>query len=892
MVLTPDVETTTDTVLALEGVSKRFGTVQALRDVDLECRAGEIHAVLGENGSGKSTLLGVASGIVRPDRGTVHIGGHRLHVGHTADARRLGLAMAYQTYSHVAELTVAENLYLAVHADDRPPLRRVTPWAAEQLDRFDLEIDPRRAVGELSLAERQLLEVVKALLEHPRTLLLDEPTTALGPGDVDRLHELVEQQARAGVGVLYVSHRLTEVLEIADRVTVLRDGESQGTHDTAGLSEGDLVAMMIGRPAELAFPAREVLDDGDRVVLAADGLRGDRFGPVDLRLRRGEILGIAGAEGNGQDELIRALAGVAPASGTVRLEGRDVDVRSPRAALGSGIAFLSGERLVETLFPVLSVRANTSIQILRRVSRFGMLRRRREAGAVTDTVTDLAVRTPSIEQPVRLLSGGNQQKVALGRSLLRGARVLVVEEPTQGVDVASRFDIYGALRALAAEGAAVVVRSSDPIELSGLCDRVVVVSRGRIVRELPAGDLSEESIVSGIVGSGRRRAGPRPAGGRPAGDAPAGEGSPTAPGAAPRPWRGVARAYLPILALAGLIVGVGGYTAGRSDAFLSDYNLQSLLLATLPLALASMGQVNALLVRGFDVSVGALMALAVVVGSFVLTGESFGPLALGTAAILGVGLLAGGVNVVLITRLGVPSIIATLATLSVMQGIALVLRPTPGGTIAFDFADQITTTVGFVPVALLVVLGLAVAGDVWLHHSGGGLAARAAGFDEAAAGRLGIDARRVATRAFLATSLLATVGALFLAAQTGVGDARLAGDFALVSIAAAVLGGASLAGGRGSFVGAIVAALFLALITNVLPFLGWSSAYGDIAKGLFIVAALVAYKVAGTRRAGRPRLFGRRSTASGKMASGDGPSGDLASGDASSGDGASGDAVA
>ncbi|HEX6237707.1 MAG TPA: ATP-binding cassette domain-containing protein [Acidimicrobiales bacterium] len=866
MVLTPDVETTTDTVLTLEGVSKRFGAVQALRDVDLECRAGEIHAVLGENGSGKSTLLGVASGIVRPDRGTVHIGGHRLHVGHAADARRLGLAMAYQTYSHVTELTVAENLYLAVHADDRPPLRRVNPWAAEQLDRFDVDVDPRRPLGELSLAERQLLEVVKALLEHPRTLLLDEPTTALGPGEVDRLHELVEQQARAGVGVLYVSHRLTEVLEIADRVTVLRDGESQGTHDTADLSEGDLVAMMIGRPAELAFPARDVLDDGDRVVLAAEGLRGDRFGPVDLRLRRGEILGIAGAEGNGQDELIRALAGVAPASGSVRLEGREVDVRSPRAALGSGIAFLSGERLVETLFPVLSVRANTSIQILRRVSRFGLLRRRREADAVSGTVADLAVRATSIEQPVRLLSGGNQQKVALGRSLLRGARVLVVEEPTQGVDVASRFDIYGALRALAAEGAAVVVRSSDPIELSGLCDRVVVVSRGRIVRELPTGELSEESIVSGIVGSGARPAGVRPDGGP-----QAGEGSPAAPGASPRPWRGVARAYLPILALAGLIVGVGGYTAGQSDAFLSDYNLRSLLLATLPLALASMGQVNALLVRGFDVSVGALMALAVVVGSFVLTGESFGPLALGSAAILGVGLLAGGVNVVLIARLGVPSIIATLATLSVMQGIALVLRPTPGGTIGFDFADLLTTSVGFVPVALLVVFGLAVAGDVWLHHSGGGLAARAAGFDEAAAGRLGIDARRVATRAFLATSLLATVGAFFLAAQTGVGDARLAGDFALVSIAAAVLGGASLAGGRGSFVGAIVAALFLTLITNVLPFLGWSSAYGDIAKGLFIVAALVAYKVAGTRRAGRGRLFGRRSTPSGDGAPGDAP---------------------
>lgn len=840
MTLTPEeVETITEDALRLEGVSKRFGTVQALRDVGLECRVGEVHAVLGENGSGKSTLLGIASGTVDPDEGAVDIGGHRLHVGQTADARRLGLAMAYQTYSHINELTVGDNLYLAARPEDRPSLRRTGEWARSQLDRFDLELDPNAPLGALSLGERQFLEVVKALIDDPLVLLLDEPTAALGPEEIDRLHQLVHQRARAGVGVLYVSHRLSEVLEIADRVTVLRDGESQGTHDAAGLSERDLLSMMIGRPAELAFPVREGIAPEADVILSASALSGERFGPVDLAVRSGEILGVAGAEGNGQDALIRALAGIERTTGALRCNGEDVETKSPRGALEAGIVFLSGERLAETLFPVLSVRSNTSVQVLDRFSDLGLLRRGREAQAVTRSLAALGVRTPSIEQPVRLLSGGNQQKVALGRSFLRGASVLIVEEPTQGVDVASRFDIYAALRAKAAEGVAIVIRSSDPIELAGLCDRVVVASRGQIVREIVGEELSEETIVAAMV---RSAVAPTTDSRKPGRDRTADRSRVAGP------WRKAARPYLPILAVIALIFGVGAYTANRSDAFLSEFNLSSLLLATLPLALVSMGQVNALLVRGFDVSVGALMALSVVVASFWLSGDSFALVALGCLGVIGVGLVAGGVNVALITRIGVPSIIATVATLSVMQGLALVLRPTPGGRINFDFADLITTRFGFVPIAFVVVVAMAVMGDVWLHHSGGGLAARAAGFDDVAATRVGVNARMIVARAFIMTSLLATLGAFFLAAQTRVGDARLAGDFALVSIAAAVLGGSSLAGGRGSFVGAVVAALFLALITNVLPFLGWRSAYGDIAKGLFIITALVVYKVMSSRK--------------------------------------------
>jgi ribose transport system ATP-binding protein len=494
-------------VLSLRGVSKAYGAVQALRDVSVDCRAGEIHALVGENGSGKSTLLGVASGFVHPDEGAVEIGGRHRRRGSPAEARRLGLGIAYQSYSHIHDLTVAENLYLAVPAAERPAYGRMEEWAAERLGRFELGVPLTAPAGSLSLAERQLLEVIKVLLAKPKVLLLDEPTTALGPEDIQRLHALVFEQSRAGVGVVYVSHRLPEVLDIADRITVLRDGVSQGTFDAATMSEESLVALMIGRPLQVAFPERRDQQEHRPVLLAVSGLRGDRFGPIDLDVEEGEILGIAGAEGNGQVQFLRALAGVERATGTAACAGSELDTRSPLGPLRAGVVLLSGDRAHESLFPVLSVRANTTVQVLRRLGRMGLLNRRRERRTVDDLVRRLTIRTASIEQQVQSLSGGNQQKVSLTRPFLRGnVRVILAEEPTQGVDVAARFDIYDALREKANEGVATIVKSSDPLELSGLCDRVVVMSRGVIVDEIRGDELGERRIVEAIVGV---RTGPR-----------------------------------------------------------------------------------------------------------------------------------------------------------------------------------------------------------------------------------------------------------------------------------------------------------------------------------------------------------------------------------------------
>ncbi len=502
--------------LELRGVSRQFGAVRALSDVSFDCLAGEVHAIVGENGSGKSTLLGIASGFVDPDRGTVTIGGRRLRRDSPAEARRLGLAMAYQDTSLILAQPVKNNLYLSAPPDQRPRFWRRKRWARRVLADFELDIElfPDAPAGMLTLADRQLFEVAKALVTDPKVLLLDEPTTALGPHEVEALHRTLAARRDRGVGIVYVSHRLPEVLEIADRITVLRDGRSQGTFDARATTEGELVDLIVGRAFEAAFPQPAPTTAERRDVLVVDGLQGQSFGPVSFTLERGEVVGIAGAEGNGQPQLFDCLAGrQPPRAGKVVCDEKELMLVSTHESVRSGILMLPGDRRREALMPVLGVRVNATIQSLKRFGVLGLLRRRKERAAVRDLVDRLEIRTPSLEQPVGFLSGGNQQKVAVSRTFLRDPAVILAYEPTQGVDVGSRFDIYSALRSRSDAGTAILVKSSDPIELSGLCDRVLVMSRGTIVEEIPGDELDELRIVEAIVrGPGMSRAGRSPLG--------------------------------------------------------------------------------------------------------------------------------------------------------------------------------------------------------------------------------------------------------------------------------------------------------------------------------------------------------------------------------------------
>jgi ribose transport system ATP-binding protein len=411
---------------------------------------------------------------------------------------------------------VKNNLYLAAPEDLRPPFWGRKRWARRLLAEFDLDLElfPDSPAGFLTLADRQLFEVAKALVTDPKVLLLDEPTTALGPDEVEALHRTVIACKRRGVGVVYVSHRLPEVLEIADRITVLRDGRNRGTFDAKVTTEAELVELIVGRPFEAAFPHAEPEAAEPREVLVVDGLQGQAFGPVSLTLASGEIVGIAGAEGNGQPQLFDCLAGrQPPKAGRIVCDGRELSLISTHEAVSAGVMLLPGDRKHEALMPVLGVKVNATIQSLRRFSVLGLLRRRAERRAVAGLVERLEIRTPSLEQPVEFLSGGNQQKVSVSRTFLREPSVILAYEPTQGVDVGSRFDIYASLRARTEEGSAILVKSSDPIELAGLCDRVLVMSRGQIIEEIPGDELDEVRIVEAMVrGPGLSKAGRSPLG--------------------------------------------------------------------------------------------------------------------------------------------------------------------------------------------------------------------------------------------------------------------------------------------------------------------------------------------------------------------------------------------
>jgi ribose transport system ATP-binding protein len=836
--------------LTLSEISKRFGAVQAVSMVSITCRPGEIHAIVGENGSGKSTLLGMASGIITPDEGHVTVGGKRLRGAASHQARSAGVAMVFQTRSLAPDLTVGENLFASVsqgqiEGNGPGSYGERDAWARKQLDRFGLAVDVHARTGDLSIGQQQMLEIIKALVLRPRVLMLDEPTTALDPAQISQLHHLISGLVADGGSVMYVSHRLEEILSVSHRVTVMRDGKSQGTFGSADVTEADLIALMVGgKKADLGpatapeKPVRAAVEVSGPAVLTVRGLISDGLGPIDLDLQPGEIVGIAGADGNGQKELLEALSGLRPAKGTLACAGTTfTNGTIPKRALKAGIMLLPGDRLGESLVPALGIRANATLNSLEKFSIGGFIRANRERDAVSALAARLKVRTPSLDQPVRLLSGGNQQKVVLARPFLRGVKVLLADEPTQGVDVQSRLDIYAALREKSDAGAAVIVKSSDPIELAEICDRVLVMSRGQVIRELQGEALTEHGIVSAFVGStdSHREHGHTDHAAHPSSSAVIPRGS---------RWSGV----LPFALLGVLTLLLGGYAAANSPTFLSAYNLNSLLLSALPLALVAVAQVKVLVAGGFDISVGLTATLSLVVSSFVLASDSAGSMLFGIPLILAIGAAIGFFNGLLVTRLNLPPIVVTIATLSLVQGVSLILRPVPGGTISQGFMDALSAKVGFLPAGFLAVAAAAIAADAHLRRSRRGLETRFTGLDLTSAQRIGIRTKRVQLSAYVVAAVLSSVAGMFLAPQVGIGDPTVGGEYALASVAAAVLGGASLSGGRGSYIGAVWAAVFLSLVNNVSPLLGWTSSISLTTSGALTLLALLLYSLGGKKR--------------------------------------------
>ena len=496
-------------MLRIAGVARRFGATVALDGVDVDVGAGEVHALIGENGAGKSTLMNVLAGAVRPDRGEMHIGGAPYAPASPLEARRRGVALIHQELSLCPHLTVAENVLLGAEparwgwVDAREARRRTL----ELLAHFDHpEIRPERRVGDLPLAARQVVEICRALAADARVLLMDEPTSSFQRQDIDRLFALIRRVAARGIAVVYISHFLEEVREIADRYTVLRDGRSVDAGALSAVTNDHLITQMVGRPMAGLFPERPPRDDAGEVVLAVRDLAAPPgLAHASFELRRGEILGIAGLIGSGRSELVRALFGLGrPASGEVVLRGRPLGVRgaSPARRLGDGFGYLSEDRKGEGLALPLSIADNLTATRLSSVARgWGWLDLRRQREGARRWMEALRVRAASPAQRVGALSGGNQQKVAVGRLLFQDADVLLLDEPTRGVDIGSKAQLYEVIARSAAAGKAVLMVSSYLPELFGMCDRLAVMRRGRLSPARPVSAWTPREVLATAIGS-------------------------------------------------------------------------------------------------------------------------------------------------------------------------------------------------------------------------------------------------------------------------------------------------------------------------------------------------------------------------------------------------------
>jgi rhamnose transport system ATP-binding protein len=493
-----------DTLLELRGVTKSFGAVRALRGVDFDVRPGEVHALVGENGAGKSTLVKIITGAHAPDTGTVAIAGHPLERADPLLARRLGVAPIYQQPTLFPELTVAENLAFGLETGGawrRIDWRERRQRAATLLARVGATVDPDAEAGSLRMAEQQLVEIARALGAQARVIIMDEPTASLAETEAERLLTLVSELRAAGTGIVYISHRLPEVLRIADRVTVLRDGALVETRGAAGLTRADLIRAMVGRDLEAVFPKRAV--PIGEVALSVRGLACAASGvhDVDLDVRAGEIVGLAGLVGSGRTELARTLFGLTPAtSGEVRVRGALLHLRSPAEAIRAGLAYVPEDRRRHGVIPEMSVSANATLAVMRALRSGPFLDAAREREVAGTFVARFAIKAPSLETPVAHLSGGNQQKVALARWLATRPAVLILDEPTQGVDVGAKAEIHRLVVDLAAEGLAILMISSEMPEILGMSDRIAVMRAGTIVSVLDTGAATQEGLLALALG--------------------------------------------------------------------------------------------------------------------------------------------------------------------------------------------------------------------------------------------------------------------------------------------------------------------------------------------------------------------------------------------------------
>ena len=493
---------TTTPLIAARGISKAFAGVEVLRDVDLDLRAGEIHALLGENGAGKSTFAKIVAGVHRPTRGTLAMNGEAVEVPNPIAAQKLGITLIHQEPISFPDLSVAENLVLGRNEDGwfgRVPWAEMTRDARKYMDLLGVQIDVTRPMRGLSIADQQMVEIARALASDSRLIIMDEPTAPLTPKEVETLFGIARRLRDEGRTIIFISHRLEEVRALCDRVTIFRDGNKISTEEIGSLTDADIIRLMIGRPLK-EYMHKHGASIGDVALAVEDLTLPGVFSDISLTVRKGEIVGLGGLVGAGRTDVARAIFGVAPAaSGTIRIDGKPAEIRKPDDAIALGLAFVPEDRAVAGIFATLPVEQNITAAVPGKIAPRGIIRRAVEKALASEAVKKLRIRLATMRQPIGELSGGNQQKAILARWLLTDPSILILDEPTRGIDIGVKAEFYEMIGEMAEQGRAILLISSELPELLALCDRILVMSEGQLTAEIPRAEATQEKIMSAAV---------------------------------------------------------------------------------------------------------------------------------------------------------------------------------------------------------------------------------------------------------------------------------------------------------------------------------------------------------------------------------------------------------
>ncbi|MCX5580072.1 ATP-binding cassette domain-containing protein [Kaistia terrae] len=811
-------------------IRKAFPGVLALDDVSLSIRQGEIHALLGQNGAGKSTLVKVLTGVYQPEEGRIFIDGKEVRLRDVREAEANGIAIVHQDQPLIAQFDVTSNALLGnelVRIGGLLDRKAMRSRVQEALDRVQADFSPDTLVRDLSVAQRAQVSIAAALLRNPTALILDEPTASLSDKEAERLFGIIRALRSQGVTIIYISHYLDEVLNLVDRISVLRDGKLVATVSVSEVARSDLVRMIVGRDVSQLYPKEKVAIGAP--LLEVRGLTlGSTLHGIDLTVRRGEILGIAGLVGAGRSELALTLVGALTRdSGTVTIDGKPSNPADPRIAKEHGFALIPEDRRHEGLIADLAVRENLTLPNISRWARFGLLNWRAEAAAARELVTRLDIQPPSIKPQIRNLSGGNQQKVVVGRWLTGESRVFLFDEPTTGVDVGSKIEIYRQMVELARSGAAVIFISSDFEEISAMCDRTMVMQKGRISKVIEdQREATPEALLFWASGSAESEKAERAE----AEDANTEKAS----------SRSVAKRAL---SRWGTVIGmllVVGAIAALAPQFVAPGNIFDVLKQGSVLAFIALGLTVVLIAGGFDMSAGAASQFAanIAAGTLLSGFGSVAAIALGGAF----GFVIGAINAGLVLVLRIPAFVATLGMMFVIMGATLLFNGGQALTLSnmpgFFFLGQ--GYVGPVPFVFILLVAFTLGLHVVLKKTRLGLRMYAVGQNAAAAALRGVGQSRYAFASFALGGLVLGLAGVVLAAYSYGASAMATGiDFLISALAATFLGSTISRAGELDVIGTVIAAIFLASLSNGLILMGVSNQALPGIQGIVLVLSIL-----------------------------------------------------